>query len=185
VVEELTAIVDRTRVSRIIIGGPVEAASILIGELPKRLEQMVTGAISVPLDANGERLMEEVRAVQQRYEQEDEARLVDSLITAAHKGDRAVLGISDTLEAVQQQRIYCMVVTRDYHVEGKECDSCHVLVVDGQEKCSFCGGKLEAAPDLINRASYRVLEQSGKVQIISGAAAGKLERIGVGAILRF
>ncbi|HYP29761.1 MAG TPA: Vms1/Ankzf1 family peptidyl-tRNA hydrolase [Blastocatellia bacterium] len=185
VVEELSTIVDRTRVSRVIIGGPVEAASILVGELPKRLEQMVTGAISVPIDANTERLMEEVRAVQQRYEQEDESRLVESMITAAHKGDRAVLGITDTLEAIQQQRIYCMMVARDYHIEGKECDSCHVLVVDGQEKCSFCGGKLEAAPDLINRASYRVLEQSGKVQIISGAAAGKLERIGVGAVLRF
>jgi peptide subunit release factor 1 (eRF1) len=186
VVEELSAIVDKTRVGRLVIGGPVEATSIFVGELPKRLQQMVIGTISVPLDASSERLTAEIRAVQERAEHEDEFKLVESMITAAHKGDRAVLGISDTLEAIQQQRIYCLVVARDYHIEGRECDSCHVLVLDdGHEKCSFCGGKLEAAPDLINRASHRVLDQAGKVQMISGAASEKLEGFGVGAVLRF
>jgi len=183
--DELAAIVDKTGVGRIVIGGPVEATSTFASELPKRLQQMVIGTISVPLDASSERLMDEVRAVQERAEHEDELKLVESMITSAHKGDRGVLGIADTLEAIQQQRVYCLVVARDYHVEGKECDSCHVLVVDGHEKCSFCGGELKAAPDLINRASHRVLDQAGKVQMISGAASVKLESIGVGAILRF
>ena len=185
VVEELTAVIDKTKVSRLVLGGPVEATSIFTGELPKRLQQMVIGTISVPLDASSERLMTEVRAVQERAEHEDEMKLVDSMITAAHKGDRAVLGISATLEAIQQARVYCLVVARDYHVEGKECGSCHVLVAEGGEKCRFCEGKLEAAPDLINRASHKVLDQAGKVQMISGAASSKLEGIGVGAVLRF
>lgn len=185
VVDELATIVDKTRVGRLVVGGPVEATSIFVGELPKRLQQMVIDTISVPLDAGSDRLMSEVRAVQERAEHEDEMKLVESMITAAHKGDRGVLGIVDTLEAIQQQRVYCLVVARDYRVEGKECDSCRVLIADGQGRCSFCGGELRDAPDLINRASHRVLDQAGKVQMISGEAAAKLERIGVGAILRF
>jgi peptide subunit release factor 1 (eRF1) len=107
------------------------------------------------------------------------------MITAAMKGERAVLGIADTLAAIQAGRVYRMVVARDYRTEGKECVSCRVLVADGLERCSFCGGKLEIATDLINRASHRVIEQAGKVQMVSGEAAGKLAGTGIGAVLRF
>jgi peptide subunit release factor 1 (eRF1) len=185
VIDELTNIVDRRNLSRLIIGGPVEATSVLTNELPKRFQQMIIGTIAVPLDTNGERLSNELRKVQQQTEDENEARMVESLITAAMKGDRAVLGISDTLSAIQQQRVYRLIVAHDYHIEGKECSSCHMLVVDGDAKCPFCGGDLEPAPDLINRASHRVIEQAGKVQIVSGAAADKLAGTGVGAVLRF
>jgi peptide chain release factor subunit 1 len=185
VIDELTNVVDRLSLSRIVIGGPVEATSALTNELPKRLQQMVIGTIAVPLDANSERLSNELRKVQQQNEGQDEARMVESLITAAMKGDRAVLGIGDTLSAIQQQRVYRLIVARDYHLAGKECSSCHILVADGDAKCSFCGGDLEPAPDLINRVSHRVIEQAGKVQIVSGAAADKLAGTGIGAVLRF
>lgn len=185
VAEELAAIVDRKKLARIVIGGPVEATSTFINELPKRLQQMIIGTISVPLDSNHERLSSELRAVQEKAEHEDEARIVESMITTAMKGDRAVLGISETLAAIQEQRVYRLVVARDYRIEGKECESCLVLTADGLEKCSFCGGNLLPAPDLINRASRRVLDQAGKVQMVSGEAADKLAGIGIGAILRF
>jgi len=96
-----------------------------------------------------------------------------------------VLGVTDTLGAIHEGRVYRLIVARDFRVEGKECSSCHVLVANGDEKCSFCGGKLDPAPDLINRASRRVLDRGGKVQLVSGAAAAKLADAGIGAILRF
>jgi peptide subunit release factor 1 (eRF1) len=185
VIDELTSVIDRLNLSRIVIGGPVEATSTLTNGLPKRLQQMIIGTISLPLDSSYERLSNELRKVQQQNEGEDEARMVESMITAAMKGDRAVLGIGDTLAAIQEQRVYRMIVARDYRLEGKECNACHVLVVDGDAACSFCGGALQPAPDLINRATHRVIEQAGKVQIVSGAAADKLAGTGVGAVLRF
>jgi hypothetical protein len=185
VADELAAIVDRLKLSTVVVSGPVEATSVFAGELPKRLQQLIVGTVSVPMDATNERLLSEVNAVRQRAEHEDEARLVDSMITSAMKGDRAVLGISDTLAAIEQGRVYCLVIAKDYRVEGKQCASCGVLSIEPRENCSFCGGTLEPAPDLINRASHRVLEQAGKVQMVSGAAAQKLASAGVGAVLRF
>jgi hypothetical protein len=38
---------------------------------------------------------------------------------------------------------------------------------------------------LINRASHRVLDMGGKVQLVSGEAAAKLADAGIGAVLRF
>jgi peptide subunit release factor 1 (eRF1) len=100
-------------------------------------------------------------------------------------GERAVLGVPETLNAIEEGRVYKMVIARDFRVAGKECSSCHVLVSNGDEKCAFCGSRLEAAPDLINRASRRVIDKGGKVQLISGDAAAKLGEAGVGAVLRF
>jgi hypothetical protein len=185
VVDDLTVLVDRMKLSRIVIGGPVEAATLFVSDLPKRLEQMIIGAISTPVDAPYDRLLEEVRAVQEKAEHEEEIRLVESMITSAHKGDRAVLGITDTLAALQEGRVYCMVVAKDYHVEGRQCSSCRVLVAEGADRCSFCGGEMEPAPDLINRASHRIIEQAGKIYVVSGEAAEKLAGNGVGAVLRF
>jgi peptide subunit release factor 1 (eRF1) len=126
-----------------------------------------------------------LRNVQDKAEQEDESKIVDSMITAAMKGDKAVLGLSDTLLAIQEGRVYRLVVARDYRAEGKECVSCHVLVAGGLEKCSFCGGQLDAAPDLINRASHRVLDMGGRIQLVAGEAAAKLAEARIGAVLRF
>ena len=185
VADELAAIIDRMKLNRIVIGGPVEATSVFTGTLPKRIQQMIIGMISAPVDASHDRLNSELRAVQEKAEQEDETKIVDAMITAAMKGERAVLGVSDTLGAVHQGRVYRLVIARDFHVEGKECESCHVLVTDADEKCSFCAGNLEPAPDLINRASHRVLDMGGKVQLVSGEAAVKLAEAGIGAVLRF
>jgi len=145
----------------------------------------VIGTISAPVDAGTDRVMNEVRDVQDKAEQEDEAKIVDAMITAAMKGDKAVLGLSETLFAIQEGRVYRLVVTRDYRAEGKECGSCHVLIADGLDNCSFCGGKLDAAPDLINRASHRVLDMGGKIQLVAGEAAAKLADARIGALLRF
>jgi len=183
--DELSSVIERLKLEKIVIGGPVEATSVFIGILPKRIQQMVIGTISAPVDAGTDRLMSEVRDVQDKVEQEDESKIVDAMITAAMKGDRAVLGLSDTLGAIQEGRVYRLVVARDYRAEGKECDSCHVLIVDGVEKCSFCGGRLDAAPDLINRASHRVLDMGGKIQLVAGEAAAKLAGSRIGALLRF
>src|SRR4029079_6419917 len=124
--------------------------------------------ISAPVDASHDRLIAELRAVQEKAELEDESKIVDSMITAELKKKSAVRGVPDTLEAVLEGRVYRLIIARDFHIEGKECDSCHVLVIDANEKCSFCGGTLEPAPDLINRVSHRVLDMKGKVQLVSG-----------------
>jgi hypothetical protein len=168
VADELTSLVERTRLSRIVVGGPVEATSVFAAELPKRLQQMIAGAISGPVDAGRDRLLAELDLVREKAE-----------------NDRAVLGVSDTLSAIQEGRIYRLVVARDFRTEGKECSSCNVLLADGNDDCPFCQGKLEPAPDLINRASRRVLDMGGKVNLVSGEAASRMADAGIGAVLRF
>jgi peptide subunit release factor 1 (eRF1) len=187
VTDDLSAIIDRLKLTRLVIGGPVEATSIFIEDLPKRLRQMIIGTVSVPVDIVIDRLAREVQDISTRAELEDELKIVESLITAASKGDRAVLGLPETLEAVNEGRVYRLVVNKNFRAQGKQCPLCGVLIpVEAATKCFFCDSALEPAPDLINRASHKVIEQAGKVQLVSVAAAEKLAAVGsVGAVLRF
>ena len=106
VADELASVIDRMKLKRIVIGGPVEATSVFTSGLPKRIQQMIIGTISAPVDASHDRLITELRAVQERAEHQDENKIVDAMITAAMKGERAVLGLSNTLIAIQKGRVY-------------------------------------------------------------------------------
>jgi peptide subunit release factor 1 (eRF1) len=183
--EEVGKVIDRLKVKRFVIGGPVEATTIFASQLPRRLQGMIAGTVSVPVETSDDRLLASLKAAQQKSDDQDETRMVESMITAAKKGDRAVLGVEDTLSAIQQGRVHRMVVASDYHAVGKECGSCHLLATEEQECCPLCGAEFESAPDLINRASHRVIEQAGQVHLVSGDAADKLADAGVGAFLRF
>jgi len=49
VADELAAVIDRMKLNRIVIGGPVEATSIFTGTLPKRIQQIIIGTITAPV----------------------------------------------------------------------------------------------------------------------------------------
>jgi len=186
VADETTAMVEALKLNRLVVGGPVEATGVFIQELPRRCQQMIAGTISVPVDIDRERLAVELRAIQEQAELQDEIKAVESMITAARKADRAVVGLADTLDAVNQGRVYRLVVDRGFRTEGKQCTACKVLLLGTEQTCAFCGDGLEPAPDLINRTSHKVLESSGKVLVVSGTAAQQLKEAGsIGAMLRF
>lgn len=186
VAEAVTGLVDREKPAKLVIGGPVEATAIFADELPKRLQQIVIGTLSLPVDINGERLSRELGELRERTEHKDEVKLVDALITSARKNDRAVLGLANTLSAAQQGRVYSLAVGSGFKSVGMQCSECGVLMSDNVEKCPFCQGRVEAVSDLVNRLSHAVLDRGGKVQIVSGAAAEALSSAGgIGALLRF
>lgn len=186
VAETLVGVVDRLKPSKLVIGGPVEATAIFTDELPKRLKQMVIGTLSIPVDINGDRLTSELVELQERSEYEDELKLVESLITAARKKDRAVLGMTDTLDAANQGRVYRLIVGDGFRSGGVECTKCRVLLADNVKECPFCKGDVENTADLINRLSHNAFDHGGKVQVVTGAAAETLSTAGgIGALLRF
>jgi peptide subunit release factor 1 (eRF1) len=185
VAEAFVGIADNMKLRQVVIAGPVEATTIFQNELPKRVQQMVISTLPVSIDISLEKLAAEIHAVQEKAELEEESSLVEMLITTAHKSNRAVLGLPDTLSAIQQGRVYKLILNRSFRIEGLQCNSCGVLVIDQPESCPFCRGTLEKATDLVNRASHLVVEQGGEVRPISGKAADVLAGAGgIGAILR-
>ncbi len=187
VAERLREFVDRYRFDRLVVGGTVEAVGELMRVLPKRLSERVAGTISLPITAPASEVLAEVIRLEEQVQRRAEQRLVESLLTAAGKGDRAVIGPTATLEALNEGRIWRLVYAQNPGLTGAACAQCGALFWEPQHQaCWYCGGTLEVVSDFLNRLVERTLAWGGSVEEVRGQAAEMLDAAGgVGAFLRY
>jgi peptide chain release factor subunit 1 len=186
-VAELTArLASVHEFDRLILAGPVEATSELGALLPKALRSRVVRQVSLPVDGSEALVLEETLKVEREVEREHEAALVEQLITASAKHDRAVIKLGATLRAIQEWRVMQLVYADGFTTSGSRCTNCGALFADEKEACDFCGQAVHRVDDLVERAGARVLEMSGKVEQVRDAAAARLQEAGsIGAFLRY
>jgi peptide subunit release factor 1 (eRF1) len=186
VADRLARLSERYRFDRLIIGGPEKAVTEFLHVLPKRLRNRVVDTMSLNINVDERTVLAATRKIEERVEREHELRLVEELITAAHKGDRATTGLSETLRAVSEGRVWRLLYSNDFSPEGYECRQCRALFSQPREQCPLCKGELEPAPNLVNRVIDRVIDQEGRAEGVRGEAAERLAQAGhIGALLRF
>ncbi len=182
---------ERERWPHLVVGGTDQNPDSLIDELPPALQRIVAGTFNLPLTANFNEIRDEVTAIEREVERRTEAERVEAVITGAYKGQKAVLGLADTLQAVQEGRVHILVVPADFSHRGWMCDNCGGLVADLTEErppaCPYCGGPLHAERDVIDLAMQVVFDQRGQVEVVrSEEQRERLKAEGpIGAILRF
>lgn len=171
---------------RLILGGTTEVTAELFGLLPKALRTRVVRQIALPVQANEADVLAETIKVEEEVERARESDLVERLITAAKKNQKAVLGVTDTLLALQEGRVWQLVYTDGLKVAGAKCTNCGALFSQQLERCIYCAKPLRAVDDLIQLAAERVIDAEGKVEQMRGPAAARLNEFGkIGAILRY
>lgn len=186
-VAELTSrLASTSEFDRLILAGTVEATSELHGLLPKSLRTRVVRKISLGVEANEAQVLEEILRIEEEVERQRETELVEELITAASKRQKAVLGLDETLVALQEWRIRQLVYADGFTPRGSQCTNCGALLPQENDPCAYCGGTVRAIDDLIEVAAARVLEMQGKIEEVHSPAVARLKGQGsVGALLRF
>jgi peptide chain release factor subunit 1 len=186
-VAELTARLASVReFDRLILAGTVEATSELFGLLPKALRAKVVRQISLPINGSAALVLEETLKVEADIEREREAELVKELITAGHKNQKAVIELTPTVRAIQEQRVWQLVYADGFAPPGSQCGNCLALYAEEKESCDYCGQAVKGVGDFIDRAAERVLEMDGRVEQVCGPAAERLQEAGnIGAFLRY
>lgn len=76
---------------------------------------------------------------------------------------RAVTGVADTLEALNERRVKTLLLSRDFSATGGRCPSCGLLVADGSEACPADGTPMETGIDLREAAVQAALLQDAAV----------------------
>ena len=169
---------------RVILGGSEETLSRFQEMLPKALRKQVVGTVSVDVTASPAEVMEHSAELIQAVERERGQKLVDDVITAASKGEGAVMGLADAFYVAHEGRVHTLVVEKDLEADGYLRDGCHYISAEPITKCPFCGGKPHLIHKAVNRVIYRVVEAGGKVKMVDDNEA--LARAGhIGAILRY
>jgi len=171
---------------RLILAGTSEATGELSGLLPKALRSRIVRTIRLPVHAKESEVLEETLKIEEEVERTREAELVENLITAARKREQAVLGLDETLLALQEWRIWQLVYADGLARSGAMCTNCGALQAKKNEPCAYCDKDVRLVDDLVELAASRVVEMPGKVEQVRGPAARRLDEVGsIGALLRF
>jgi peptide subunit release factor 1 (eRF1) len=171
------------RPRRLLLGGTEENVNLFRKSLPKALQSLIVGTFAMSLNANRAEVLEKALEIGQRAEQQREVELVEQMITAAAKGERGVVRLDETLEAVHAGRVQTLIVRDGYRAPGYQCQGCGYLTAQALETCPFCGASFQQIPDAVELVVRKVLESGGEVEIVSGVPA--LEPLKIGGLLRY
>lgn len=182
--EATTRLMEQSHATGLILGDLGETLPRFREMLPKALQKRVIGTVALDMEAPLTQVREKATELISAGEQEQKARLVDEMITAAAKGAGAVTGLPDTFYVAHQGRVRTLVVERGFEAPGYLCDGCGYVSAEPIGKCPFCGGKPEPIADAVNRLVQKVIDSGAKVEVVAPSAV--LTRAGhVGAILRY
>jgi len=177
VAAELARLLDQLEVDRLIVGGAVEVGSELVRQLPKRLRGRLVEVLPIPVGASTEEILAGTSEVQLRIERANELETVRDLLKEVRKGGRAVAGLSATLDAINQGRVWKLVYLQGLRLEGGVCPTCSVLVDPSNERCPLCGNPVDREPRMVDRMARTVLERGGHVEMVDGPAAEALRQV--------
>lgn len=183
-VEFAVHFLEENHVRRVVIGGTDDNVAQFHGMLPKAWQSLVVGTFAMSMTAAHSEVLTKAISIGQEARHRREARLVETVVTAAAKANGAVVGIDDTLSAIRDHRVQTLLVSEDHRQSGSRCENCGHLVARQPPACPYCGGALVSIPDVVELAVQSVMKHGGSVEFIHVNAdldqAGKL-----GAVLRY
>ena len=173
-------------IRRLILAGSPEITGQVNSLLPKRLASLVIGAVDVAKNASAEEIRKAAAPIAEKFERETEESLVTQLVTSAAKSRRAVVGLANTLHAVNQGRIWQLVYADGFHSPGYECAECSALLSAEAESCAFCGSSLNRVTDVVELAVAHAARKGANVELVRGDETGSslMNAGGIGAFLR-
>lgn len=169
---------------RLILAGTDKTVARFKELLSHRLRSMVIGQISADAYASANDLRDKALELAVKQEKREAAADTDEIITTAMKGGNAVVGLAETLTAVQQGRALHVVVLNNYVQPAyRFVDSGYVLL-DLTEEADLQSGRVQNLPDAVESCIRRALAQNIGVTILEKHAG--LEQVGkIAALTRY
>jgi len=186
VVEALEKRHDVYPFRRLFLSGTNDVVSLFKTVLPAPLLQVLAGDVALDVRAPDNVIQGILLKASEEMERRQEEELVEGLVTRAHKNDRAVIGLADTLDALNQDRVQLLVLTMDVPDGGRRCEDCHALLAADSPRCPVCGGRSLADVSLQAELPLMALRQSADIEVVHGPAAQRLGALqSIGALTRF
>jgi peptide subunit release factor 1 (eRF1) len=186
VVELLEHVAQFTPFKRVVLAGSTEATSELFRLLPKAMRRQVIASAVLPANASERDILEQAMVLACRAERTEEIEKAETLITAAAKRQKAVAGLADTIQALNEKRVRELVYAEGFFTTGGICEPCHAIFRSSAMNCEFCSMPVKPVDDLIEAAVDSALAKGATIEQLRGEAAEKLKTAGgIGAFLRF
>ena len=169
---------------RIILAGTEETVSQFHNLLPRAWQDKVVGTLPMDMNAPETEVLSKSWAIIDKALAQEQAVLVEQIITSAAKGAGATVGLSDTLAALQEERAHTLVIAEGFSAPGYRCTQCGYVATDHQGDCPYCGGEMASVDDVVEYAVKRTLELGGQVESVRDIP-DLVEAGSIGALLRY
>ncbi len=174
-----------TNTRRLILAGTEQNVARFREMLSHRLRSMIIGSIAADANASPAEIQEKATELARQVAEEEGKAAADQILTAAHKGQNAVLGLAETLNAVQSGRAQHVVVLAGYSQPAYRLKGSGYVVLDPAEaEESGSLDELEELPDAVDSVLRRALLQGIDVTVLKEHP--ELEKAGkIGALTRY
>jgi peptide chain release factor subunit 1 len=183
VADYLNSYLERQPDWQIILSGQETIVSNFRRFLSSSAQNQIIDTLQLDMQDSAATVLQVANDVIQRHEREEEADNVKLLLNRAGQGGLAVVGIQETVAAVNDGRVHKLIMNRDFNAPGYYCAPCGVLDDREISACSLCGARVEAV-ELGEALVSGTLRTDGFVELIEpNDALAPYE--GVGALLRY
>jgi peptide subunit release factor 1 (eRF1) len=183
VADYLTAYLTAQPQTQVILSGQDDILANFRRFLPPQVQQRLIEAVRLDIRESPARILEAAQEVLQRHEREEEQASVHLLLHRAGHGGLAVVGVQETLAAVNTGRVHKLVMHRDLQGHGWRCLECERVGEGMPAQCPVCGGQVTSV-ELGEAMVSGVLRTDGSVELIEPEAHLAAYE-GVGALLRY
>lgn len=174
----------QTDTRRLILAGTEKNVAAFKALLSHRLRSMVVAQISAKSNASPAEIGEKALELARQAEDGEEQAIAEQVITQAHKGGNAVLGLAETLTAVQSGRAQHVVVLADYVQPAYRFVESGLILLNLDEQSELHSGRLQPLPDAVDSVLRRALVQNIGVSVLD-QHAGLAENGKIGALTRY
>ena len=164
VVQQLADELRAGRFDILAIGGHAHEIDEFLGYLTRELRDRVAGTFEVhPRVEDLGEIRKAADAVVERYERDEERRLVSETLEKVAMHGWAVAGIPDTLWAATTAAVDTLLVQDGVEQPGVVCDFEGWMGLSGTE-CPVCGRPTRAVPDVLDELVQEVMDEGGRVE---------------------
>ncbi len=183
-VEWVDAYLQRNQVDRIVLAGTDDTVAQFRDMLPNPLADKVIGQVNLDMNATPTEAWDRACEVAQQAVNRNENDLLQQVVTVARKGGAGALGLADTLVALQEGRVYHLLLNRTLESDGWRCPHCRAVVLGDQKQCPYCAHDLVRTRDAVNLVVQRAVEGGARVSVLHDNRL--LEEVGgIAAVLRY
>lgn len=120
----------------------------------------------------------------EKHDCQEKRALIEEVLNKARPGGLGVLGLANTLRALEGGRVHTLVLDEELRVSALRCRDCGLVATPKAERCPECHGSLERIEDAVEQAVQAAIQDNTQIRFVSGSEELR-QAGGIGALLRF
>lgn len=181
--DRLMALVRTRGIERVILGAPAELEAPLLSHLHTQIQDNLIVDARLNPSLSPQEVLARVTDGETQSRIVRESVLVYRLLDAVRAGGMGVVGLQETLNALQRGQVRMLLVRQDLVKLGRACARCGSLGLAGRN-CLACGATTEPVFNLVGEITQAALERG--CEVVRLFHDRRLDAFGgIGAELRF